>query len=92
MQNVLAKEQAFFTAHQAEWTKLHSGRFAVVKGSELVGTFDTIEQALAAGAARFGLDSFLVRKLGEMEQEIHIPALTLGLLFANSQRSTHGAG
>ena len=70
---ILERERAFYNAHQAEWAALHLGRF---------GTYETMDLALAAGASRFGLDSFLVRKVGEAEQEIHVPALALGLLFA----------
>jgi hypothetical protein len=87
---VLERERAFYNAHQAEWAALHLGRFVVVKGEELIGTYETMDLALAAGASRFGLDSFLVRKLGETEQEIHVPALALGLLFAPSHGPTGG--
>jgi hypothetical protein len=62
----------------------HSGRFVVVKNLELVGFFDSIDEALRAGAARFGLSSFLVRRVGESIQPLSIPALTLGLLHADS--------
>jgi hypothetical protein len=59
------------------FANLHPGRFVVVKGEELVGTYEAMDLALAAGASAFGLDCFLVRKLGEEEQEIRVPALRL---------------
>lgn len=68
------------------------GRFGVVKDERLLGAFDSIEEALAAGAAAFGRQSFLVRKRGEKETEVKIPALTLGLLGADSQYSAGGSG
>jgi hypothetical protein len=55
----------------------------LVKGDRLVGTFDTLDDALSAGARDYGLDSYLVRHVEETEAEILIPALTLGLLGAN---------
>jgi len=64
----------------------------VVKGERLLGAFDSIEEALGAGAAAFGPESFLVRKLGEKQDEVHIPALTLGLLRANPQHPAGGSG
>ena len=70
----------------------HPGRFVVVKDERLLGAFDSIEEALAAGAAAFGLQSFLVRRLGERPAEVNIPALTLGLLRANPQHPTSGSG
>lgn len=92
MAALLERERAFYTAHEAEWVTAHPGRFVVVKGERLLGAFDSIEEALAAGAATFGLESFLVRKLGERQMEVNIPALTLGLLRANPQHSAGGSG
>ena len=90
MDLVLEHERACYRAHQAEWAARYPGRFVVVKGEELVGTYETIELALAAGAAAFGLECFLVRKLGEEEQEIRVPALALGLLCAPSHGPDRG--
>jgi hypothetical protein len=92
MAALLERERAFYAAHETEWAAAHPGRFVVVKGDRLLGAFDSIEEALAAGAASFGLDSFLVRKLGEKRDEISIPALTLGLLRANPQHSADRPG
>jgi len=88
---VLERERAFYNAHQAARAALHPGRFVVVKGEELIGTYETMDLAVAAGASRFGLDTFLVRKVGEAGQEVHVPALALGLLFAPSHGPT-GSG
>jgi hypothetical protein len=84
-------EREFYAAHEAEWASAHLGRFVVVKGERLLGAFESMEQALAAGAASFGSDSFLVRKLGEMQEEVNIPALSLGLLRANPQHPASGS-
>jgi len=45
--------------------------------------FDTEEQAISEGARQFGLQPFLVRRVHSKEQEVSIPALTLGILRAN---------
>jgi hypothetical protein len=63
----LERERAVYIAHEAEWAAAHPGRFVVVKGDSLLGTFESMEDALAAGAAAFGTESFLVRKLGERQ-------------------------
>ena len=52
--------------------------------SERRKDFATIDEALRAGASRFGLQSFLVRRAGEKEETVSVPALTLGLISANS--------
>lgn len=88
----LEQERAFYAAHEAEWATAHPGRFVVVKGERLLGAFDSIEEALAAGAATFGVESFLVRRLGEKQVEVNIPALTMGLLRANSQHPAGSSG
>jgi hypothetical protein len=89
MAALLERERAFYATHEAEWMAAHANRFVVVKDERLLGAFDSIEEALAAGAAAFGRQSFLVRRLGEKPAEVRIPALTLGLLRADSQ---HPAG
>lgn len=81
---MLDQERQYYLAHEADWSKTRSGKFVVVRGEEVVGFFDSLDEALRAGATRFGLAPFLVRRVGEGEQTVTVPALTLGLLRANS--------
>jgi hypothetical protein len=84
---MLEKERQYFSDHHAELLSQYSGKFVVVKNEELIGAFNTAEEALAEGARRFGLESFLVRQITPaQEKEINIPALTLGILRADSSR------
>jgi len=39
------------------------GRYALVKGSEVIAVFDTEAEAQTAGCARFGQEPFLVRQV-----------------------------
>lgn len=80
---MLDTERAAYAQHVAEWTRTYPGKFAVVKGDTLAGVFDTLDDALAAGARSYGLASFLVRQIGQTPENVCIPALTLGLLRAN---------
>ena len=84
---MLEKERAFYEKNKEDWASRYSGQFALVRGEELVGVFPTIEEALSEGARRFGVEPFLVRQVGKPQEDIHIPALTLGILNANSARS-----
>lgn len=84
---MLENERKFFEQHRLEWMKDSPGKFVLVKNEELVGTFDTLQAALTEGARRFGTESFLVRQVEEAEQLVYIPALTLGILRANSTHS-----
>lgn len=84
---MLEQELAYYAEHLAEWLAKHQGKFVLVKGRELVGVFENQNEALAEGARRFGLESFLARRVEEAEELVHVPALTLGLLRADSEHS-----
>jgi hypothetical protein len=85
---MLNEEIKYFNKCHDAWLKQYPGKIALVKGKRLIGTYDTEEEALAEGARRYGFDGFLVRRITETSPEIQIPALTLGLLNANSTRPT----
>ena len=84
---MLERERQYFAEHLGELVSRHLGKFVVVKDADLIGAFNTIDDALAEGAKRFGLTPFLVRQVTATEEkEINIPALTLGILRADSSR------
>ena len=79
---MLQVETAYFEEHRAEWATAHPGKFALVRGREALGFYDTREEALVEGARRVGLSAFLVRHVSEPEEEARIPALIAGVLSA----------
>lgn len=82
---MLDKERKFYKKKHPQLVKTSLGKFVVIKGDEIIGIFNTVEEALGEGARRFGLQSFLVREIRhEIETTVNIPALTLGILSANS--------
>jgi len=84
---MLDTERKYFSEHFDELNSRYQGKFVLIKDNDLVGTFNTIEEALADGARRFVLEPFLVRQVTAVpEKDINIPALTLGLLRADSSR------
>ena len=84
MAEPLAEERKYFSECQSEWKKAHGGKFVLVKGKELIGTFNRPEDAVAEGARRFGTEPFLVRSVDHSEENLYIPALALGILDARS--------
>jgi hypothetical protein len=80
---LLAQELSFFETHRAELVRDHLGKFALIKGTTLYGTFDTDETAYAEGVTRFGRASFLVRRIERTDPTADFPALTVGLLRAH---------
>jgi len=80
--DALRDEIEFFEKSLPEWMKQHRGKYALVKGHELVDVFDTAENAYVSGVERFGNVPFLVRLISHEKPEVHLPALTLGVLRA----------
>ncbi len=85
---MLEQERKYFDRKRREFVSQHLGKFVLIKGNKLVGSFNTVEEALAEGARQFGLEPFLVRQISKNgEHDLNIPALTLGILNAHSTRS-----
>jgi len=84
MDQPLEIERKFFAQNRDQWRAAHPGKFVLVKGDQLIGTFNRPEDAIAEGARLFGTESFLVRSVDQSEDELYIPALALGILNANS--------
>jgi hypothetical protein len=78
----LETELKFFKENHDKWKKSYTGKFALVKGGELIGVYDSPDKAYDEGAKRFGTASFLVRQIGVADSDVQIPALTLGLINA----------
>ena len=84
---MLDKEREFFDRKKADLINEHLGKFVLIKESKLIGVFNTIEDAMSEGARLYGLSPFLVRHVNNtVENEVNIPALSLGILNANSTR------
>ena len=84
---MLETEREFFDKIHSQLLADHPGKFVLIKGGDLIGTFATIEEAVTEGARRFGLEPFLVRQvLQAAENDVNIPALELGILSANTTR------
>ena len=54
--SVLAEELAYFREQKDTWLQHHEGKFALVKGRELIDTFTTEKEAYEAGVKAFGED------------------------------------
>ena len=59
----LATELQTFEQRRVELLQDHAGKHALIKGSEVVGIFDSDVAAAEAGYARFGLSRFLVKQV-----------------------------
>ena len=71
MATVLQQEYDFFLAHLEEFMKTHLHEFVVIKGEQVIDFFDSYENALRAGLARFGSQiPFFIEEV-KKEEVIH---------------------
>jgi hypothetical protein len=80
---VLNEEVQYFSESLEDWLKLYPGMIALVKGRELIGVYNTEDEALTEGARRYQLQPFLIRRIIRKQPEITVPALSLGILSAH---------
>jgi hypothetical protein len=85
MPEPLQQERQFFSRMLPKWLNACPGRVVLVKGERLIGIFDTEEEAIEENARLHGLESALVRRVTLTTEEIHIPALDLGMLCAHPE-------
>jgi len=89
---MLDAEIKYFETNQGSLLQKYPGKFVVIKDERLLGPYESIQDALGAGAREFGVTSFLVRRTDQPAAEaVSIPALTLGLLRANSSYTASGS-
>lgn len=77
---VLEEELAYFEENKPRLLAEHAGKYVLIRGRELAGTFDTEENAYVEGLRRFGNTPFLIKQVLLDEPAAHLPALSLGLL------------
>ena len=62
----LSRELATYNAHLGQLIN-NPGKFVLIAGDEILDTFDTYRDALAAGYAARGLEPFLVKQIATHE-------------------------
>ena len=75
---VLRPELDFFERHRLELLERAAGKYALVKGSELIGVFETELDAVRTGYQCFGNDAFLVRHILEADVPLKFTSFNLG--------------
>jgi hypothetical protein len=62
----LEKELATYRVRLPELLS-DDGKYVLIRGDDVAGIYDTYEDALRVGYARFGLEDFLVKKIESVE-------------------------
>ena len=71
----LAEESRTYEANVEQWAEEHAGEFVLIRGTEVVGFFETNEQALSEGYSRFGVAPFFVKQVSPRGQAHFISRL-----------------
>jgi len=64
----LEKELATYKSKLPELKENNEGKFVLIHGEEVVGVYDSYEDAMKIGYDRFKLETFLVKKIEAVEQ------------------------
>jgi hypothetical protein len=73
----LNREHAVYETNLPRWVQEHECAHVLIKGDEVVGFYNTRDEALAAGYARFGVVPLFVKQIAATEPVHHIPNVLL---------------
>lgn len=77
----LAEEVQTYERNRTQLLRDHREQFVLIKGNDVIGCFDTMEEAFVQGTDSFGVAPFLVRQVLEEDKVFHV---------VYSSRQTHG--
>ena len=80
---LFTEELEAYAQRKEELLALCEGKFALFKGVEYCGTFDSASAAYDAGIDRFGNVPFLVQHVERAPAAVRFPALDLGVLHVH---------
>ena len=77
--SVLQQELDFFERQRLDLLAQAPGKYVLVKGSELIGIFDTELEAIRAGYQKIGNEPFLVKHIVEADIPLKFTSFNLGI-------------
>jgi hypothetical protein len=69
----LEEEARYFYSHRAELLRQFENRYVLIRGSQVVGSFDDFWSAVDAGFDRFGPTPFLAKKVLRQDPHLFFP-------------------
>ena len=67
---MLEKEYQYFLKHKDALLKEHEGKFIVIVGTEVVGSYLSREEALKEASSKHGIGTFLIQKISRGEDDV----------------------
>lgn len=71
----LTQEYAFYESKREEFEAAHTGKFVLIKRDEVVGTYDTLDDALRVAVKRYGRGPYLIEEIGLPQPESVFPVI-----------------
>jgi len=68
----LSEERKVFKKLREELEASYRGKWALVHKSDLIGTFDTFEEAASSAVAKFGRGPYLIRQIGAPDENLPV--------------------
>lgn len=81
--DLLINEYKYYQSVKSKLMEESERKYALIKGQELFGLFDTDMDAYQVGVSKFGNAPFLIIRVANEEENYWIPVLELGLLNAD---------
>ena len=69
----LTQEYAVYESKREELEAAHFGKYVLIKRDEIVGTFETLDDALRVAVKRFGRGPYLIEEIGLPVTETVLP-------------------
>jgi hypothetical protein len=76
---ILQQELEFFESQRLDLLERAPGKYALVKGSNLLGIFDTELEAVRAGYRQVGNEPFLIKHIVEADVPLVFTTFNLGV-------------
>ena len=77
--SVLAAELRTFDRQRANLLKTYPQQYALIKGRNLVGVFESDREALDTGYAKFGAAPFLVKQIRAKDDPVRLMVMGVSL-------------
>ncbi len=69
----LDQEYAVYESRREELEASQAGKYALIKGDELIGAYDSLDDALRVAVPKFGRGPYLIKEIGLPEPESVFP-------------------
>lgn len=60
--NLLKEDFKYYIANHSEIVKQHLDKFIIIKEKKIVGSYDTLEEAVSEASKKYELGTFIIQK------------------------------